>query len=58
MESTKQPRFKSRLNKFNLRPAFEKEPITAYRQNKNLVDIIGSKKILDNKVVKKNNSKK
>ena len=38
----------------NLRIAFEQEPLIAYRRNKNL----GSKKILDGKVVRKNNSKK
>ena len=38
--------------------AFEQEPITTYRQNKNLGNLIGSKKILDGKVVRKNNSKK
>ena len=42
----------------NLRTAFEQEPLKAYRRNKNLGDFIGSKKILDGKVVCKNNSKK
>ena len=42
----------------NLRTAFEQEPLIAYRQNKNLGDLIGSKKILDGKVVRKNISKK
>ena len=41
-----------------LTTAFEQEPITTYRQNKNLGNLIGSKKILDGKVVRKNNSKK
>ena len=41
----------------NLRTAFEQEPLIAYRRNKNLGDLIGSKKILDGKVVRKNNSK-
>ena len=42
----------------NLRTAFEQESLIAYRRNKNLGDLIGSKKILDGKVVRKNNSKK
>ena len=42
----------------NLRTAFEQEPIIAYGRNKNLGDLIGGKKILDNKVVSKNNCKK
>ena len=42
----------------NLRTAFEQEPLRAYRRNKNLGDLIRSKKILDGKVVRKNNSKK
>ena len=42
----------------NLRTAFEQEPLIAYRRNKNLVDLIGSKKILDGKVVRENNRKK
>ena len=42
----------------NLRTAFKQQPIMTYRPNKNLGDLIGSKKILDNKVVHKNNSKK
>ena len=41
----------------NLRTAFEQDPPIAYRRNKNLGDLIGSKKILDDKVVRKNNSK-
>ena len=36
---------------------FEQEPIIPYRRNKNLVDLIASKKILDGKAVLKNNSK-
>ena len=42
----------------NLRTAFKQEPIIAYRRNKNLGDLIESKKLLDGKVVHKNNSKK
>ena len=42
----------------NLRTAFEQESLIAYRRNKNLGDLIGSKKILDGKAVRKNNSKK
>ena len=42
----------------NLRTAFEQEPLIPYRQNKNLRDLIGSKKILDGKVARENNSKK
>ena len=42
----------------NLRTAFEQERLIAYRRNKNLGDLIGSKKILDGKVVRKNNNKK
>ena len=42
----------------NLRTAFEQKPFIAYRRNKNLGDLIGSKKILDGSVVPKNNSKK
>ena len=42
----------------NLRTAFKQEPIIAYRRNKNLGDLIGSNKILDNKVVHKNKRKK
>ena len=44
----------------NLRIAFEQEPIIEYRRNKNLGDLIGSKKILDSdgQLVSKNNSKK
>ena len=42
----------------NLRTAFEQEPVIAYSQNKNLGDLIRSKKILDGKIVRKNNSKK
>ena len=42
----------------NLRTVFEEEPIIAYRRNKNLCDLIENKKILDGKVVCKNNSKK
>ena len=42
----------------NLRTAFEQEPLITYRRNKNLGDLIGSKKILDGKVVRENNSKK
>ena len=42
----------------NLRTTFEQEPLIAYRRNKNLGDLIGSKKILDGTVVLKNNSKK
>ena len=42
----------------NLRTAFEQDSLIAYRQNKNLGDLIGSKKMLDGKVVRKNNSKK
>ena len=42
----------------NLRTAFEQEPLIAYRRNKNLGDLIGSKKMLDGKVVRKNISKK
>ena len=42
----------------NLRIAFEQEPLIAYRRNKNVGDLIESKKILDGKVVRKNNSKK
>ena len=41
----------------NIRTAFEQEPLIVYRRNKNLGDLIGSKKILDSKVVRKNNSK-
>ena len=37
---------------------FEQESILVYGQNKDLDDLIGSKKILDDKVVHKNNSKK
>ena len=40
----------------NLRTAFEQEPLIAYRRNKNLGDLIGSKKILNGKVVRENNS--
>ena len=36
----------------------DKEPLIAYRRDKNLGDLIGSKKILNGKVVRKNNSKK
>ena len=42
----------------NLRTAFEQEPLIAYTQNKSLGDLIGSKKILDGKAVRENNSKK
>ena len=42
----------------NLRTVFEQGPPIAYRRNKNLSDLIGSKKILDGKVVRENNSKK
>ena len=42
----------------NLRTVFEQEPLIAYRRNKNLGNLIGSKKILDDKVVRKYNSKK
>ena len=42
----------------NLRTAFQQQPFIAYRRNKNLDDVIGSKKILDSKSVRKNNSKK
>ena len=42
----------------NLRTAFEQEPLIAYRRSKNLGDLIGSNKILDGKIVCKNNSKK
>ena len=42
----------------NLRTAFEQEPIIAHGRNKNLGDLLGSKKILENKVVHKNNCKK
>ena len=42
----------------NLRTVFEQEPLITYRQNKNFGDLIGSKKILDDKVVHKNNSRK
>ena len=42
----------------NLRTAFEQENLIAYRRNKNLGDLIGRKKILDGKVVRKNNTKK
>ena len=42
----------------HLRTAFEQEPLIAYRRNKNLGGLIGSKKILDGTVVHKNNSKK
>ena len=42
----------------NVRTAFKQEPIIAYRRNKNLGDLIGSNKILDNKVVHKNKRKK
>ena len=37
----------------NLGSAFEQEPTIAYRRNKNLDDLIGSKKILDDTVVQK-----
>ena len=39
----------------NLKTVCEQEPIVAYRRNKNLGDLTGSKKISDNKVVHKNN---
>ena len=60
------PSLKQIINKYwhllpinsNLRTAFEQEPLIAYRLNKNLRGLIGSKKILDGKVVRKNNSKK
>ena len=42
----------------NLRTAFEQEPIVAYGRNKILGDLIGSKKILDGKVVRKKVSHK
>ena len=42
----------------NLRTTFEQEPPIAYGRNKNLGDLIGSKKILDGKAVSENNSKK
>ena len=45
----------------NLRTAFEQERIKVHRQNKNpgdLIGSIGSKKILDGKAVRRNNSKK
>ena len=42
----------------NIRAEFEQEPIIAYRQNKNPGDLIGIKKIADEKVVRKNNNKK
>ena len=43
----------------NLRTTFEQKSITAYRRNENFGNlIVGSKKILDGKVVRKNNSKK
>ena len=42
----------------NLRTAFEQEPLIAYRRNKNFGDLIGSKKMLDGRVVRENNSKK
>ena len=42
----------------NLRTAFDQEPIITYRRNKHLKDLIGSKRILDGKAVRKNNSKK
>ena len=43
---------------WNLRIEFEKESIIAYRQNKNLGDLIGSKKVSDGNALCKNNSKK
>ena len=42
----------------NLRTAFEEERNIAYQINKNLGDLIESKKILNGKVVRKNNNKK
>ena len=42
----------------NLKTAFDQEPITTYRRNKHLKDLIGSKRILDGKAVRKNNNKK
>ena len=42
----------------NLRTVIEQEPLIAYRRNKSLGDLIGSKEILDGKVGRKNNSKK
>ena len=42
----------------NLRTALDQEPIITYRRSKHLKDLTGSKRILDSKAVRKNNSKK
>ena len=42
----------------NLKTTLEQEYTIAYRPNRNLCDLIGSKKILGGKVVCKNNKKK
>ena len=42
----------------NLRTVFEQDLLTAYRGDKNLGDLTGSKKVLDGIVVRKNMSKK
>ena len=42
----------------NLRNAFTQESLIAYRGNKNLGDLIGSKQILDGEVLHENNRKK
>ena len=42
----------------NIGSVFEQEPTIACKQNKNLDDLTGSKKMLDNKVVHKNNGNK